>query len=202
MAEAFFGLVGVLIGSAISWLQTLWVDKRATKKNARYLAIRVVCILDKYVEDCVDVVKDDGLSYGQRTEDGCLEPQVKAPGSPVFPNDVDWKSIDHELMYMILSFPAEVESADRIIDAASDIASPPDFEDWFDERKFRYSQFGLVAYKLSEDLCTKYNIMRKTYNDWNPADYLKNEFKAVSQRRQKATERHRQFVNEIFNKRK
>ena len=80
MTEAIFGLIGVIVGSTISWFQTYWTNKQAAKRDAKYLAIRVVCILDKFVEDCADVVSDDGLSFGQRTPDGLLEPQVKAPG--------------------------------------------------------------------------------------------------------------------------
>lgn len=96
MLEAIFGLIGVFVGSAISWFQTFWNNKQAAAKNARYLAIRVVCILDKFLEDCIEVVKDDGLSYGQRSAEGELRPQVNTPTPPVFPEDVDWKSIDHE----------------------------------------------------------------------------------------------------------
>lgn len=127
-----------------------------------------------------------------------LAPQVQAPGPPVFPDDVDWKSIDHELMYKILSLPSEVESADRFIKATWDIAYPPDFEDWFEERKFRYSQFGLIAYKLSEDLTTKYNIQKKIYNDWNPSEDLKQELDAVSKRLKARIERHQEFAKEMF----
>ena len=64
MTEAIFGLIGVLVGSAISWLQVYWTNKQAAKKNSKYLAIRVVCILDKFVEDCGDVISDNGLPLG------------------------------------------------------------------------------------------------------------------------------------------
>src|SRR5436305_213062 len=115
MNEAIFGLIGVALGSFISWLQSYVADKKETHKKARYLAIRVVCILDKYLEDCAEVVKDDGLSFGQRNSEGCLEPQVKAPGAPDYPDDVEWITIEPELMYRILSLPADVEAAHRVI---------------------------------------------------------------------------------------
>lgn len=200
MTEAIFGLIGVFIGSAISWFQTYWIENRAIEKNARYLAIRVVCILDKYLEDCIDIVKDDGLCLGQRTPEGYLEPQVKVPGPPIFPDDVDWKSIDHELMYKILSLPTEVEGAERIIRAAYDIAVPPDFEDWFDERAFRYAQFGIAAYNISEELSKKYGIQMKIYQDWNPVEELKSELAALTERRQKRMEGHRNSINRILGK--
>lgn len=200
MTEAIFGLIGVLIGSVISWAQVACTNKQAAKRNARYLAIRVVCILDKFIEDCADVIHDDGLSFGQRTAEGYLEPQVKAPGSLVFPEDVDWRSIDHELMYQILSLPAEVETANRIIKSANDIAYPPDFEDWFNERRFWYSGLGLSVYKLSEDLCRKYDIKKKTYNDWDPAEDFKKTLDVVAKWRQKKTDQHQHFVKKHLGK--
>lgn len=199
MTEAVFGLIGVLIGGSISWVQAYWVDKRSTNKNARYLAIRVVCILDKYLKDCADVVFDDGLTDGQRNKDGYLEPQVTAPHAPNFPDDIDWKSIDHELMYKILSLPAEVEGANRLIHAASKIANPPDFEDWFEERKFHYCQFGIIAYKLSEELCLKYNIKKKVYNDWDPLNSMMQELGTIIKRREERMKRHLEFVNKTLN---
>ncbi|WP_268223543.1 hypothetical protein [Sinomicrobium oceani] len=197
MTEAIFGLIGVLVGSAISWFQTYWTGMQATKRNAKYLAIRVVCILDKFVEDCADVIGDDGLSFGQRTPEGYLEPQVKIPGAPIFPKDVDWKSIEHELMYKILSLPSDIECADRIIKSAESIADPPDFEDLFNERKFWYSQWGVAAYKLSEELSIKYGIKKKSYNDWNPEEKLKMELDAVTRRRQKRIQKHIRLVKQI-----
>lgn len=81
MIGAIFGLIGVL-GAAISWFRTYWTDKQANDKNARYLAIRVVCVLDKFLEDCAYVVKDKGISFGENS-----------PGRPIFPIDVDWRAI-------------------------------------------------------------------------------------------------------------
>lgn len=195
MTEAVFGLLGVVVGSAISWFQSYWLDKRTANKNAKYLAIRIVCILDKYLEECVSVVKDNGLSYGQRTVEGYLEPQVKAPGPPIYPEDVDWKSIHHELMYQILSFPSEVIDGERIIKSAFEVAGPPDFEEWFEERKFYYSHFGLMAYKLSDDLCKKYGIKKKTYNDWDPIQDLKHELHKADVKRRLRIEKYKQITS-------
>lgn len=198
MTEAIFGLMGVLLGSGISWFQSYWSDKRETKRKARYLAIRIVCILDKYLEDCASVVKDNGLSCGQRTAEGYLKPQVKAPSPPFYPEDIDWKSIDHELMFQILSFPSEVEDGDRIIKATWDITGPPDFEAWFIERRFHYCQYGLMAYKLSDDLSRKYGIKKKTYNDWEPVEDLKEELQKATLERQLKIEEYKKILKKIL----
>ena len=198
MTEAIFGLVGVILGSGISWFQSYWSNKKETNKSARYLAIRLVCIFDKYLDDCTDVVNDDGLAYGQRRPDGCLEAQVQTPAPPAYPDDIDWKSIDHELMYRILSFPAEVEDGNRMIKAAGEIADPPDFVELFNERKFYYSLFGLTAYQLSDDLCKKYGIKKKVYNNWNPVADLKRELEAVTIARERRIEENRRMSKIIL----
>lgn len=198
MTEAIFGLMGVLLGSGISWFQSYWSTKKETNKSARYLAIRLVCILDKYVEDCTEVVKDDGLSCGQRTPDGSLAPQVETPTPPAYPDDIDWKSIDHELMYRLLSLPSEVENGNRMIKATLEIAGPPDFEEWFVERKFYYCQFGLTAYQLSDDLSSKYGIKKKTYHSWDHAAELKKELEIVAGVRQLKIEEHKRFVKRVL----
>lgn len=197
MTEAIFGLIGVLVGSAISWLQTIWQYKKTSKKEGRYLAIRLVCILDKYLEDCADVVKDDGLSYGQRTPDGSLEAQVALPSPLIYPQDIDWKSIDHELMYQLLSFPSEIEFGNRMIRAAGEFASPPDYEEYFNDRRFYYSQFGLAAYKLSEELATKYRIKKKKYNDWDPEEDFRQELKRATEARQQRMEANMRVLSEL-----
>ncbi|MGK9123909.1 hypothetical protein M1D52_07305 [Olivibacter sp. SA151] len=200
MTEAIFGLIGVIVGSAISWFQMYWAEKRAIRKNARYLAIRVMCVLDKYLEDCADVVRDDGLCYGQRTKEGYLEPQVKAPGPPALPNDVDWKSIDPDLMYRILSLPSDIEAAERLIRDASNVAESPDFEEFFIERAYWYASTGLSVYKISADLSKKYDVPMKTYQDWNPAEELTLQLAMLTERRQKRRDVHRRFIDKILGK--
>ncbi|MDN5478540.1 MAG: hypothetical protein L0G39_16520 [Chryseobacterium sp.] len=198
MTEAIFGLLGVLIGSSISWIQSYWTDKKENDKSARYLAIRLVCILDKYMEDCASVVKDDGLFEGQRSSEGCLEPQIISPSAPKYPDDIDWKSIDHDLMFELLSFPSEIEDGNRMISSSSNIAFPPDYQDWFDERKFYYCQFGLIAHKLSNDLSQKYGIKKKKYDDWDPVNDFTTELKIVAKKLNHRIEDHKAFVKRIF----
>lgn len=171
--------VSTVLGAVIALGGTWFFSSMDTEKSATYLAIRLVCTFDKYIEDCVAVVQDDGLCCGQRTQEGCLEPQVKDPGVPSFPSDVDWKSISSDLMYEILSFPADVASG------KNDISSSPDFDEFFEERRFQYAQFGLKAYQLAQKLRKKYGIREKDYGDWNPVSILEKEFDAIKKARAK-----------------
>lgn len=173
MTEAIFGLVGVFVGAFLQWVQAAWLVGRDRERHARYLAIRVVCLLDKYVEDCAAVVDDDGLSYGQRDKDGYLRPQVVAPTAPTFPDDLDWKSIDHALMYRVLSMPNEAEAAARKIDFIWEyVSGPPDYEEVFEERQDQYSRLGLAAFALTQELRSKYGIPPQEFGEWNPVERL------------------------------
>jgi len=194
MKEAVSTMTGALIAIGGTW----FFSQEDKEKAARYLAIRVVYVFDKYLTDCVAVAKDDGLSYGQRTNEGYLEPQVSSPGAPIFPSDVDWKSIDHNLMYEILSFSSDVDAADGSIAFISDVvASPPDYEEYFEERAFCYAQFGLRAHKLATKLRTKYQIPEKVYGDWNPVSELKDELEKIECLRARREKSQVEFLKHI-----
>jgi len=143
--------MGVLVGTAL----VPWIRNRDSRiRAARYLAIRLVCILDKYLEDCAAVAID----WGREGPKGDLEPQVSAPPLPSYPADIDWRSIDYALMYELLSLPTMAEKAAGIISGASENAFPPDYEDYFETRNFQYATLGLKAFELAKKLRSKYKI--------------------------------------------
>jgi hypothetical protein len=168
LISAGAGLFGVMIGSAISWLQARWLSKKDREKieeerdkAARYLAIRAVCVLDKFLVECTNIVKDkNSHGFTERKEDDLFLPSLS------FPSDVDWKSIDPELMYELLSFPTDVENSHVQIRMAWEIETK-DRMFGQEERAFHYAQFGLHACKLINGLCKTYGIKPKTYNDPN-----------------------------------
>ncbi|MGI8568578.1 MAG: hypothetical protein ACR2KT_05665 [Methylocella sp.] len=179
LISAASGLLGVIVGSGIPWLK----ETLSERKHARYLAIRVVCILDKFVEGCVDVVNDDGLREGQRDADGFLDPQVNLPDSPSFPTDVDWRSIKHDVMYRVLSLPRDVEIAKRSISHSSEFSDPPDFKEFFEDRQYQYACLGLTAAKLARDLRNTYSIPDRDFGHWNPVKNLRDKKDTIEQQR-------------------
>lgn len=183
MRELLSGLIGVFVGALLTLLREVWSDWRARARHARYLAIRVVCALDSYVESCADVASDDGLSQGQPNSEGYLEPQVSFPAAPAFSADLDWKSIESALMYRILSLPSQAETANRAIDAAWETSDPPDYEPGFEVRQDQYARLGLTAFGLTEELRTRYRIPRRDLSQWNPAEHLRKVKERVEEER-------------------
>ncbi|HLE12698.1 MAG: hypothetical protein A2504_16950 [Bdellovibrionales bacterium RIFOXYD12_FULL_39_22] len=199
--EAIVGIVGVIIGAGITWAQTLWMHKQEQNKNAKYLAIRVVNTLREYVYKCWLVSVDDGLNQGQRDSNDCLAPQAKDPGPIIYPEDIDWKSIDANLAYQLLSLPNKAESADRAILAAVEFCSgPPDYEEVFDERHIRYSLIGLGVLSLEKTLCKLFEIpQEQSLDDWDPANGFQEAIKQVENRQLKRAESQKKLMDELDN---
>jgi hypothetical protein len=86
--SAISSFLAVLVGTALVPSVRSYFSRR---QAARYLAIRVVCTLDKYVYDCAMVASD----MGQENYQGVTESQVSAPPTPSYPSDLDWHSIDY-----------------------------------------------------------------------------------------------------------
>lgn len=188
MSEAIFAsligaaavLLGVLFGAALPWFR----DAQTNKRNARYLAIRMVCILDQFLDECTNVVGDDRLSSNEVNAEGYLEPQVSQPKELLLPRDVDWRSIGHELMYKILSLPNRIEHDNRSIAFAPENSSPPDFNEFFEKRQYSYACLGLDIADLTQELRSKYGIPMKKLDGWNPVQYLENEKNKINMRKE------------------
>ena len=163
------GLVGVIVGAVLPWIRDAWQSKR----QARYLAIRIVCLLDEFLDECTSVVSDDGLSSGQRNAEGCREPQVSQPKGMLLPSDVNRRSIDHGLMYEILAISSRVERDNRFISFAIENSFPPDYNEFFEERQYRYACLGLDVATLSQRLRSSYGIPEQEKGEWNPVEYLR-----------------------------
>lgn len=176
MSEGMIALAGAVVGAFIAglipWAQSFVARRSERLQAARYLAIRVVCALDRYVEDAVGIVFDDGLSCGQRDKDGCLSPQKTLPKPIAYPDDVDWRSIDHGLMYDLLSLPNQGEAANNAIAAAGDLAGPPDYEEYFEQRHSEYASLGLKAGDLARKLRAAYSIPDAPNSQWDPTERL------------------------------
>lgn len=115
MIAGLLGLAGVVLGAFLSRFLDWLAATEIRRRQAHYLAIRVVCVLDQYMEACARIARDDGSCEGRPDENGSLVQQVEDPQKPMYADDIDWKSIDADLMYAILSFPNEIYAADQAI---------------------------------------------------------------------------------------
>jgi len=177
LAAATIALLGVVVGAALSWGKDWFFERQKRAAAASYLAVRAVCILDRFVANCSDIVFNDDEGDGQS--------QASLPKLGDFPDNVDWKSISSHLMYKLLAFPNEILSANNSITfVANMIAGPPDYEEADEERCYQYALLGLTAINLANTLRKKYAIPRRTFIDWNPEE----EFRRVKQKMEASRE--------------
>lgn len=181
MIEAVIGLVGVIVGSAITVFKDSWSSWRDRNRSGAYAAIRITCLLEEYADKCVDVVQDDGTVYGQpagRTSDReeYYKVQVELPDAPNFPDDIDWRSLDVGLMHRILGLPNKARTTDRYISGHSEHSFPPDYHEFFEARQVGYAGLGIEALEIVEQLRVKYkieaNAVRLGNSDWDARKFL------------------------------
>jgi len=174
MISAIAGFLGVLVGTAlVPWIQRYFSRKRA----ARYLAIRVVCVLDKYVDDCASVAGD----WGRENHEGYSEAEISSPPTPTYPSDIDWHSIDYSDMYDLLALPAVAEKAANVVGGAGEYADAPDYDGFFETRSFEYATLGLKAFELTVKLWNKYRIRELGRTEWDPVEHMKNQLQKVKE---------------------
>lgn len=194
MSEAIIGLIGVVVGSAVTVAKDFIGTLVEQRRNAHYAAIRIICILEEYAQKCVDVVSDDGTSCGRpagRTSTGeeHYDPQAEQPNPPNYPEDIDWKSISKKLLYRILMLPNTARETDRYISYSSEHSGPPGYEEVFEARQEGYANLALEALALTEELRREYGLPKTTVKalnpDWTPKQYLEDKKKEIKARKNK-----------------
>jgi hypothetical protein len=194
-----FGLVGIVLGSLLSAIfsvvRELYAESRSKKKEAEYLAIRMICIFDSFMGGCASVVGDDGLYHGQTDAEGFSRIQVTPPQLDVQLEDVNWKSFPPELMYEILYFPNLIKDAESYIDSTFEhAASPPDYSEGFEERQYQYSKLGIMASELTTKLREKYRVPKNHISSWDIVEYMHKEKEKINQLRLKREAAHKTMV--------
>jgi len=151
--EGLIGFAGVIIGVMLTGLKDWIASSVSSKRDQRYLATRVICLLEIFVDKCARVIRDDGTYLGQPDEDGYYRPKVQAPDFDPLALDVNWLSIDSGLMHKILYLPNEVYLTDsRLANFWEYVASPPEYTDFFEERAYLYSKLAITASEIIHNL--------------------------------------------------
>ncbi len=166
MEKIWVGLIGVIVGGVLATWREWWMEKRNRKKDATFLAIRIVCILDDFVKCCAAVAKDDGFYYGQSNSYAEPKIEVQTPDLDFESLSVNWNSIPPNLMYKVLSLPNKIKDEKQSLYDLSRHFSDADF---IDERRLRYANLGLEAQSITEQFRKKYHIIKQKFQEhWDP----------------------------------
>ena len=133
MTQAIIGFAGVVVVSLMVILYQVVVERRDRGKKARYLAVRVVCILDDFIDECQAVMYNADYNLSLRFDEiqlGLVDFGVPMPTGLILPDDLDWTSIDARFSYDVFSlvnrvaiYARDVQSIHASIDDGGDIGS-------------------------------------------------------------------------------
>ncbi|WP_148268073.1 hypothetical protein [Pseudoxanthomonas spadix] len=186
---AIIGLVGVLVGAAITSFKEWWLHKITRKDTARYLSALLVSKLDKLSLECSHLAGDSG----KEGEDGYYYAEHKRPAFELPMEDVDWTSLNPQVQLSVLNLPYRLESISAAVSNEFEHDSPPDFSAAFQQRRYLYAKLGIEASHLSDELRRTFGFPRCTAYDWNPVSYLEETIQSIDQIR----ERSQKSFNEI-----
>ena len=157
--KAIFTVAGTLLVTGFGvWLgafKELFTDWWRRRRQARYHAMLLAVTLDQLVDDCMTAAFDDGIAdqEGERVT-------TSANPAIVWPDALDWPLLNTEVMYRCLLLPGMVKSAlESLAFISENIAGPPDYEEYFDERQLRYAAIGLSAFHLLERIKGDYGLI-------------------------------------------
>lgn len=194
MESAIFGLVGVILGAVLTVAREWWSQRVKDSKDAAFLAVQVVGQLDRFVAGCASVVSDDGLSEGRPDEQGYRRTQVTPPKFEPENFKVEWKSLPLELMFGVLDLPYKIGAANHSIEGAYEYqATPPDFEEFFEERQYQYALLGIEAARLSTALRHHAKLPLRVAKEWDPVGYMLQEKSKIEDFRQERALRNLAF---------
>ncbi|ADJ28772.1 hypothetical protein [Nitrosococcus watsonii] len=201
MDKTAYILIGVVLGVLLNAIKEWWFQKGKNKKDLEYLAIRISCILDTFINGCADVVADDGLCYGQPDQDGCRSIQTKTPNFDPLSVEVEWKALPASLMYEVLSLPNQIEAANHKISGAFEYAaSPPNYEEGFEERQLQYAALGLKAHGLASKLRNIGKLppqVAPAPDEWNPMQFMKEAVDKIEKLQKERNARNKAFMQKI-----
>ena len=149
MCELISGLVGVVVGALLAAFIQLVTHRFATRRRRQHLILLVCSILDDFCSDCRDAMDEEGDEY-TKTRNGFLVP---TPTPPAFPSEIDWTTIDHQLVRRILALRPKVRKVhERLNENWDDWASPPDYWEVFAFRRDKCNELSQEASELSASL--------------------------------------------------
>ncbi|RZA14215.1 MAG: hypothetical protein EOP10_28405 [Proteobacteria bacterium] len=181
-ASAAF-LFGGVRDSVLAW--------RFKKREAYYLTVVVIAELEQFVQGCYNVSHDDGTAYGQPAgQGGQFASQSTEPTFQPLDLDLEWKTLDLDLMRRCIDIPRQQTKIDRRVTWALDDG------DWtteaFLQRRLGYAELGLSTLDLISALRTKAGIPKDDHRpgDWSVRVGL------IDQQERATRERARRFAEE------
>ncbi|MCA1377646.1 MULTISPECIES: hypothetical protein [unclassified Bradyrhizobium] len=179
-------------GACDRWIKEAWFAASKDRKEAEYLAMRLVLIFDGLVNDCYNAVHDplmpDQEGISQST---VANPELTMP-------EGDYKALPRPLMYEVLSMPNRLDSIKEGLASAWEYSGPPDFDEFYECRKEHWSRLGLKALAVIDTLCETYKIPRPERPEYyTPWQSFQDEVASIAKAQRESGKRNREIAEEM-----
>ncbi|MGM4928813.1 hypothetical protein [Tardiphaga sp. 619_E2_N8_5] len=176
---------GQLTVTLMAWTKEALFAADKRRKEAEYLAMRVVLTLDELVGGCYNAVCDPL----REDEEGASHTTTPNP-TLTLPADGDYKALPRSVMYELLSMPNRLSGIKEGLSSVGEESFPPDYEEYFEYRRLNWSKFGLQALSLIDTLCREYKIPVPERPDYyTPSESFKAEIAEIERRKRERDER-------------
>lgn len=161
MSETLWGVIigGViaLIGQVVTIIIPNLLSKR---RNEKYTAIRIICILDKFVFDIIRLLNFSDLLESWPSD---------YPKLGEYPKNLKLELLDNQLSYEVFNLLNSIEEIEHYINIVVAECYGGDLEEYRYRVQEQYSIVGCKAYDIAEELRLKYGISSqdKIHQSWN-----------------------------------
>jgi hypothetical protein len=143
------------IGATILTLASGWLSKRAeNKRSATYLAARLAVVLERFAIECATRIANQELHESSTGRQQGINDEGPLPELLPFPDELNWSSLQPDLIDRVLVIPNECLLANGAIGLCWDLQ-----EDYLPSECMRQcGKVGFMAWTLSADLRTRYGV--------------------------------------------
>jgi hypothetical protein len=145
------GIVTSAMSLGVGWLQESRREKAKTERDARYLALRLAVIFEKFAIYCADVIYDNGLADTSGGHAGTQH--TRLPDLEGFPDDADWKALDGTLAGRALTFRVELLLSGKMLAELWVFSDPDEIAVECNEQAGLH---GMRAWEIAHDLRARY----------------------------------------------
>lgn len=148
--KLLYGFLGGLVVWFLNFVTNTLHNYRRNQSEAKYLGIRITCILEDYILQCANYSYADwyNVEMGRET-------MPPVPNLSEFPKDVNWSSIPAKLAFSTLSLANLIESYRNNISYEYEYN---DQEAAMNTEKQYYALLGLRSLKIIQTIREKYSL--------------------------------------------
>ena len=146
------GLLTAVFNQSIGWWREARHERLASARDARYLAIRLAVMLERFAIDCAEAVAAQNMYNQSDGHAGVLHGTL--PDLPPYPDEADWKTLEPDFLARVPTLRNELPLSDKAIAFWEEI----DRECIPQECNQQCGKCGYMAWVLAADMRRHYRL--------------------------------------------